>query len=38
MGAVIMLGTLSGLIALAFGLVLHYDPEARRDPGQELDR
>ena len=29
MGAVIMLGTLFGLIVLAFGLVLHYDPEAR---------
>ena len=30
MGAVIMLGTLSGLIVLIFGLVLRYDPEARR--------
>ena len=30
MGAVIMLGTLFGLIALAFGLVFRYDPEARR--------
>jgi hypothetical protein len=29
-GAVIMLGTLFGLIALAFGLVLRFDPEARR--------
>jgi hypothetical protein len=28
-GAVIMLGTLLGLIALIFGLVLRYDPEAR---------
>jgi hypothetical protein len=32
MGAVIMLGTLFGLIILIFGLVLRYDPEAR-DPG-----
>jgi hypothetical protein len=31
-GALIMLGTLFGLIALAFGLVLRYDPEARRLP------
>ena len=30
MGAVIMLGTLFGLIVLIFGLVLRYDPEARR--------
>lgn len=30
MGALIMLGTLFGLIALVFGLVLRYDPEARR--------
>lgn len=29
MGAVIMLGTLFGLIVLIFGLVLRYDPEAR---------
>ena len=29
MGAWIMLGTLLGLIALIFGLVLRYDPEAR---------
>jgi hypothetical protein len=28
MGAVIMLGTLFGLIALIFGLVLRYDPQA----------
>jgi hypothetical protein len=28
-GAVIMLGTLFGLIALIFGLVLRFDPEAR---------
>ena len=29
MGAVIMLGTLFGLIGLIFALVLRYDPEAR---------
>jgi hypothetical protein len=29
-GAAIMLGTLFGLIVLVFGLVLRYDPEARR--------
>jgi len=28
-GAVIMVGTLLGLIALIFALVLRYDPEAR---------
>jgi hypothetical protein len=38
MGAVIMLGTLFGLIVLVFGLVLHYDPEARRAPGEERGR
>jgi hypothetical protein len=27
-----MLGTLFGLIALVFGLVLRFDPEARRTP------
>jgi hypothetical protein len=37
-GAVIMLGTLFGLIVLIFGLVIHYDPEARRAPGQGDDR
>jgi hypothetical protein len=30
LGALIMLGTLLGLIALIFGLVLRFDPEARR--------
>lgn len=30
MGALIMLGTLFGLIVLIYGLVLRYDPEARR--------
>jgi hypothetical protein len=28
-GAVIMLGTLFGLIVLVFGLVVYFDPEAR---------
>jgi hypothetical protein len=31
-----MLGTLFGLIVLIFGLVLRFDPEARR--GQERDQ
>ena len=35
MGAVIMLGTLFGLIVLIFGLVLRYDPEARRTSGEQ---
>ena len=30
MGAFIMLGTLFGLIAVIYWLVLRYDPEARR--------
>ena len=41
MGAIIMLGTLFGLIVLIVGLVLHFDPEARRTPpgaGPEVDR
>jgi hypothetical protein len=33
-----MLGTLFGLIALAFGLVLRFDPEARRAPGPKNHR
>jgi hypothetical protein len=33
-----MLGTLFGLIVLVFGLVLRYDPEARRAPSTERDR
>jgi hypothetical protein len=37
-GAVIMLGTLFGLMALIFGVVLRYDPEARRAPSEERDR
>ena len=34
MGAVVMLGKLFGLIVLIFGLVLHFDPEARRRPDE----
>jgi hypothetical protein len=34
-GALIMLGTLFGLIAVIFGLVLRYDPEARRPSAGE---
>lgn len=30
MGVVVMLGTLFGLIALVYWLVLRFDPEARR--------
>jgi hypothetical protein len=37
-GAVIMLGTLFGLIVLIFGLVLRFDPEARRSPGRGVER
>jgi hypothetical protein len=38
MGAVIMLGTLFGLIVLIFGAVLRFDPEARRVPSEDGDR
>lgn len=45
MGAIIMLGTLFGLIVLIVGLVLYFDPEARHTPpqgesatDQEVDR
>lgn len=34
-GAVIMLGTLFGLIVLIFGLVLRFDPEARGEEGRQ---
>lgn len=36
MGQLIMLGTLFGLIALIYALVLRFDPEARRsdEPGE----
>jgi hypothetical protein len=37
-GAVIMLGTLFGLIVLIFGVVHHFDPEARRAPSHERER
>jgi hypothetical protein len=37
-GAVIMLGTLFGLIVLIFGVVLYYDPEARHGASQERNR
>jgi hypothetical protein len=33
-GAVIMLGTLFGLVVLIFGLVLRFDPEARPRRGR----
>jgi hypothetical protein len=33
-----MLGTLLGLIALIFGLVIYFDPEARRNAGDERER
>ena len=32
-----MLGTLFGLIALIFGLVLYFDPEARDGAGNERE-
>ena len=35
MGAVIMLGTLFGLIILVFGLVYRFDPLARRQAEPE---
>jgi hypothetical protein len=37
MGQAIMLGTLFGLIALVYGLVLRFDPEARRPQGEDSD-
>ncbi len=37
MGQLIMLGTLLGLIVLIFGLVLRFDPEARRPSGPDAD-
>ena len=37
MGALVMLGTLFGLIALVFGLVLRFDPEARSEGGDGVD-
>jgi len=44
LGALIMMGTLSGLIALIFFLVLRFDPEAKgtvaknRRPAQKDER
>ena len=37
-GALIMLGTLSGLIVLIFFLVLRYDPQARSPSKREGSR
>jgi hypothetical protein len=37
-GQPIMLGTLFGLIALIFGLVIYFDPEARGSASDERDR
>jgi hypothetical protein len=37
-GQLIMLGTLFGLILLIFGLVIHFDPEARGSTGEERHR
>jgi hypothetical protein len=38
MGALIMLGTLFGLLVLISGAVLRFDPEARRSPSTAGDR
>jgi len=38
MGAVVMLGTLVGLIAIIVGVVFVCDPDARRAPDRDLDR
>lgn len=38
MGAVVMLGTLFGLIIIIYAVVLRFDPEARRVPRREGDR
>ncbi|WP_255396083.1 hypothetical protein [Mycobacterium sp. E740] len=35
MGQLIMLGTLFGLMAVIFGLVLYFDPEARGNGGDD---
>jgi hypothetical protein len=37
-GALIMLGTLFGLIILIFAVVFRFDPEARRSPTQGGDQ
>lgn len=36
-GALIMLGSLFVLIVLIVGLVLYFDPEARRRPAEEVE-
>jgi hypothetical protein len=33
-----MLGTLLGLIAVIFGTVIYFDPEARGGAGEDRDR
>lgn len=38
MGTVIMLSTLFGLIIVIYGVVLRYDPEARRAPHEGGNR
>ena len=38
MGQAIMLGTLFGLIVLIYGLVLRFDPEARRPSNRDGER
>lgn len=38
MGIVVMLGTLILLIAVIYGVVLRFDPEARRAPTDVDDR
>jgi hypothetical protein len=37
-GQLIMLGTLFGLIALIFGLVIYFDPEARGSATEKRGR
>jgi len=36
-GAVVMLGSLLGLIVVIFGVVMYFDPEARRTPADGRD-
>ena len=38
MGQLIMLGTLFGLIAVIFGAVIYFDPQARGGASEERDR
>ena len=37
-GQLIMLGTLFGLIAVIFGAVIYFDPQARGGASEERDR